>query len=165
MRACMRPLDALRTGRNLWRETSAQATVEMAVVAPVLIVLALIVFNLMQFACAVARFDRAAPDIVIAYGVAPEGTSGLSATSSVQSELQQAMDGYDVQVEVSNDADEVEGAEMLSLVAAPQTYRCRMTFTPWPSGLSIAGVNMGAPLELKHERSVVIDPWRPGVVM
>ena len=40
------------------REERAQATVEMAVVTPVLLVLALIVYNVMIFASAVARFDR-----------------------------------------------------------------------------------------------------------
>ena len=40
------------------REERAQATVEMAVVAPILLVLALIVYNVMIFASAVARFDR-----------------------------------------------------------------------------------------------------------
>ena len=40
------------------REERAQATVEMAVVTPVLLVLALIVYNVMTFASAVARFDR-----------------------------------------------------------------------------------------------------------
>jgi Flp pilus assembly protein TadG len=38
------------------REERAQATVEMAVVTPVLLVLALIVYNVMIFASAVARF-------------------------------------------------------------------------------------------------------------
>ena len=45
------------------REEHAQATVEMAVVTPVLLVLALIVYNVMIFASAVARFDRAVPDL------------------------------------------------------------------------------------------------------
>lgn len=147
------------------RERRAQATVEMAVVVPVLIVLALIVYNLMQFVCAAARFDRAAPDVVIAQAVSPNGTSGLEVTARVQDALQQLMEPYGVQVTVVNEADEATGAELLSLVAAPQTYRCTMAYTPWPSGFSIAGVNMGAPAFLKHERAVVIDPWRPGVVM
>ena len=49
------------------REERAQATVEMAVVTPVLLVLALIVYNVMIFASAVARFDRVVPDIVLAH--------------------------------------------------------------------------------------------------
>ncbi len=64
-------------GRNEYshtrlREERAQATVEMAVVTPVLLVLALIVYNVMIFASAVARFDRVVPDIVLAHAVAPE---------------------------------------------------------------------------------------------
>lgn len=55
------------------REERAQATVEMAVVTPVLLVLALIVYNVMVFAGAVARFDRVVPDIVLAHAVAPSG--------------------------------------------------------------------------------------------
>lgn len=155
----------MRSLLDIARERCAQATVEMAVVVPVLIVLALIVYNLMQFACAVARFDRAAPDVVIARAVSPAGTSGLEVTAQVQDALQQLMEPYGVRVTVVNEADEATGAELLSLAVAPQTYRCTMTYTPWPSGFSIAGVSMGAPALLKHERAVVIDPWRPGVVM
>ena len=67
------------------REKRAQATVEMAVVAPVMIILALIVYNLMQFACAVARFDRVAPDVVLAQGVSPQGDATLGKTATVES--------------------------------------------------------------------------------
>ena len=73
------------------REKRAQATVEMAVVAPVMIILALIVYNLMQFACAVARFDRVAPDVVLAQGVSPQGDATLGKTATVESALQEAM--------------------------------------------------------------------------
>lgn len=59
--------------RTRLREERAQATVEMAVVTPVLLVLALIVYNVMVFASAVARFDRVVPDIVLAHAVAPSG--------------------------------------------------------------------------------------------
>ncbi len=156
---------ALRKAGAFVQEHHAQATVEMAVVAPVLIVLALIVYNLMQFTCAVARFDRLAPDIVIAQAVSPEGVSGLATTARVQEALQEAMAPYDVQIEVINEADEASGLEILALTAAPQTYRCTLAFHPWPTGFSIAGVNMGTPLVLRHERAVVVDPWRPGVVM
>ena len=147
------------------KERRAQATVEMAVVAPVLIVLALIVYNLMQFACAAARFDRVAPDIVLAQGVSPQGDACLSKTATVESVLQEAMGTYSVRVKVTNEADSAKGAELLSLVAAPQRYHCEMTFAPWPQNIEIAGVALGSPLQLKHERTVVVDPWRPGVVL
>lgn len=147
------------------REKRAQATVEMAVVAPVMIILALIVYNLMQFACAVARFDRVAPDVVLAQGVSPQGDATLGKTATVESALQEAMGPYTVRVAVTNEADEASGMELLSLVAAPRRYHCEMTFEPWPQNIAIAGVALGSPLQLKHERTVVIDPWRSGVVL
>ena len=48
-------------GETCRAEDRAQATVEMAVVAPVMLVLALIVYNVMMFVSATARFDRVRP--------------------------------------------------------------------------------------------------------
>ena len=147
------------------RERDAQATVEMAVVAPVLIVLALISYNLMVFACAAARFDRVAPDIVLAHGVAPEGDGDMTAAATVRACLADAMEGYDLEILVDCDAVEGQRGGQLSLVGQVRTYSCAMVYKPWPVGLSVAGVSLGAPFELRHERAVVIDPWRSGVVM
>lgn len=151
-------------------EERAQATVEMAVVTPVLIVLALIAYNLMLFLSATARFDRVVPDIVIAQGVSPQ-TAGvdpgsvLDASGVIQAQLASAMEGYEVEIEVSSSSSENASSSMLSLVGSLRTYRCTMRMRPWPSGLSIAGVELGAPAVLEHERAVTIDPWRPGVVV
>ena len=145
-------------------EERAQATVEMAVVAPVLLALALIVYNVMVFAGAVARFDRVVPDIVLAHAVAPEGEgdkSSVDASVRVQSEIQAAMQGYNLQVEVSASSD----GGLLSLSGTFRTYACVMYYEPWPRLLSIAGVSLGTPAKLSHERAVTVDPWRPGVVM
>lgn len=156
------------------REEHAQATVEMAVVAPVMLVVALIVYNVMVFASATARFDRVAPDIVLAHGVAPAGdaTGALSmagSASNVEERLERAMDGYDVEVDVEAaeqaGGDSATGGSLLHMVGSLRTYRCTMRYVPWPQGLVVAGVDMGAPLELTHTRSITVDPWRPGVVM
>ena len=69
-------------GMGLLQERRAQVTLEMAIVTPLLIVLALIVYNLMAFSAAVARFDRVAPDIVIAHGIAPDDTQNPDAVFS-----------------------------------------------------------------------------------
>lgn len=160
----------MRRGRPRWvaREEAAQATVEMAVVVPVLIVLALISYNLMLFMAATARFDRVAPDVVAAHAVAPAGGEGASSAGTVETiaaELERAMDGYEVEVEVERVVEDgTPAGELLSLVGGLQTYRCTVRMKPWPSALSIAGVSLGAPFELSHARKVTIDPWRPGVV-
>lgn len=149
-------------------EESAQATVEMAIVTPVLIVLALVAYNVMVFVDATARFDRVAPDIVIAHAVSPEGDgtgSLVDASDCIKSHLEKAMDGYGLEIEVTGeDGDGARGDGLISLDAGLRTYTCTMKFKPWPSGLTIAGVPLGAPAVLAHERAVTVDPWRPGVV-
>lgn len=151
------------------REECAQATVEMAVVTPVLLVLALIAYNVMIFAGAVARFDRVVPDIVLAHAAAPGGEgdeSSIDASATVQAQIQDAMEGYDLQVEVSSEQGTASSdGGLLSLSGTYRTYTCTMHYEPWPSSLSIAGVSLGAPAVLTHERAVTVDPWRPGVVM
>lgn len=151
------------------REEHAQATVEMAVVTPVLLVLALIAYNVMIFAGAVARFDRVVPDIVLAHAAAPGGEgdeSSIDASTTVQAQIQDAMEGYDLQVEVSSEQGTASSdGGLLSLSGTFRTYTCTMHYEPWPSSLSIAGVSLGAPAMLTHERAVTVDPWRPGVVM
>lgn len=147
----------------------AQATVEMAVVAPVLLVLALIVYNVMLFMAATARFDRVAPDIVIAQAVSPSSSEEVlsrDATAGIREQLEAAMTGYDVEVEVAcTEGGSTSDETLLALVGGQRTYRCTLRMAPWPGAWSIAGVSLGAPVELSHERDVTVDPWRPGVVM
>lgn len=154
---------------SLAGEERAQATVEMAVVIPVLLVLALIVYNIMLFVAATARFDRIAPDIVAAHAVSPSGESDGSTDDSVgviESQIEGAMAGYDVEIEVTcTEGGASSGDDLLTLIGGLRTYRCSMRMRPWPSSLSIAGVNLGAPVALAHHRDVTVDPWRPGVVM
>ena len=154
-------------GRRL-SETRAQATIEMAAITPVLIVLALIAYNVMTFMAATARFDRVAPDIVLAHGVTPPSGEGADGTgvSDVTEQLERAMGGYSLEIEVvCEQGSGRDGDSMLTLVGPLRTYRCIMRYRPWPSGLNIAGVELGAPTFLVHERPVTVDSWRPGVIV
>ena len=90
--------------RTRLREECAQATVEMAVVTPVLLVLALIAYNVMLFAGAVARFDRVVPDIVLAHAVADA--------------LLGAIRGGDIGKLFPDTDPEWEGADSMKLLAA-----------------------------------------------
>ena len=155
--------------RACLREERAQATVEMAMIMSVLLVLALIVYNVMIFDGAVARFDRVVPDIVLAHAVAPGGEgddSVVDASATVQAQIRDAMEGYELEIEVSSEqgAAATDGG-LLSLSGTFRTYTCTMRYEPWPGSLSIAGFSLGAPAVLTHERAVTVDPWRPGVVM
>ena len=155
--------------RACLREERAQATVEMAMITPVLLVLALIVYNVMIFAGAVARFDRVVPDIVLAHAVSPGGEgddSVVDASATVQAQIQDAMEGYELQIEVSSEqGTAATDGGLLSLSGTFRTYTCTMRYEPWPGSLSIAGFSLGVPAVLTHERAVTVDPWRPGVVM
>ena len=137
----------------------AQAMVEMAVVVPVLVVLALIVYNLGVFVAATARFDRVAPDIVLARAVSAGEGEGEPA-DIVRSALAEAMEGFDVEIEEG----EGPAGALISLVAPLRTYRCVMRYAPWPSHFSIAGVEARVPAFLSHERAVTVDVWHSGVV-
>ena len=44
-------------------------------------------------------------------------------------------------------------------------FTCRMAYRPVPSGANVAGVDLGAPLELEHERELVVDVYRGGAVV
>ena len=84
----------------------------------------------------------------------------------MKTELERAMGTYDIEVEVSV-AEEEDGSPtaLLSLVGGLRTFTCTMRFTPWPQGLALAGIALGAPVRLTHERAVIVDPWRPGVII
>ena len=152
------------------KATSAQATVEAAVVLPVLIAVALISYNVMVFASAVARFDRIAPDIVLAHVASPvssqEGWADQSeALETAAGELRDAIAKYDIEVTVEVERGGSSGEEARPFIGTPQTFRCTMRMQPWPSGFSIAGIDLGLPALLVHERTVTLDPWRPGVIV
>ena len=146
-----------------------QMTVELAVVAPVVVAVALIVFNLMGFIESCAAFDQAAMDAVIAQGVAPTGDQGrLRAVEQVRAALERSMEGRS-RCEVDVRAEDVSGDEdsESTLVISPLLTRfvCTMTYHPWPLALRMPGVRYGAPLVLTHERELVVDRYRPGVVV
>ncbi len=147
-----------------------QMVVELAVVAPLMIVIALIVFNLMVFLEASSRFDRVAPDAVLAMGVSPAGDGAGSANVArlVKEAIEHAMAGL-WGVEVSVDLEGVwdgGSADGVGFSFAPHLTRfmCTLRYRPWPGGASIAGFDAAIPLELVHRCSVVVDRYRTGVV-
>lgn len=145
-----------------------QMTVELAVMVPVTIVVALIVLNLMWFVEACAAFDQAALDAVVAHGVFPAGEqTQAAAVAQVESALEQAL-GREGTCEVEVSAQAVSGgSETTSLVISPllTRYTCTLTYHPWPRLLRMPGVTYEAPLALRHERELVVDRYRPGVVV
>lgn len=149
-------------------DRSGQMTVELAVVTPVAIAVALVVFNLMCFLECCSAFDQLAMDAVLAHGVAPSGEQTLmSGVGEVRSTLAASMEGRDrCDVDVRAEPLTAAGSESV-FDASPLLTRfvCTLTYHPWPSFLLMPGVDFGAPFALRHERELVVDRYRPGVVV
>lgn len=152
----------------LARDRSGQMVVELAVVVPVAIVVALVVLNLMGFIEACAAFDQVALDAVVAHGVAPAGEqTQVASVEEVRAALTEGLGREDTcEVEVS--AEGVSpGASGGSFVISPllTRYTCTLYYHPWPRLLRMPGITFEAPLSLRHERQLVVDRYRPGVVV
>lgn len=158
----------MRPALRLLGNSRGQMTVELAVLVPPAIVVALIVYNLMCFIDACAAFDRLSLDAVVAHGVAPSGTQAQdTAASEVESAIVSAL-GRESSCEVNVSVEDVDSGEHASsFVVSPLLRRfvCTLTFKPWPRYLRMPGITLEAPLALSHERSLVIDRYRPGVVV
>ena len=149
------------------RGSSGQMSVELAVVLPVVIVMGFLVWNLGRFISACTLFDRSARDIVLAQGVAPSGEqTQLRRVDEVQSALQCVFtDWKSCEVSVSADYDEGDASDaVLSLNPHYVYFHCTLSYHPWPSALSIAGVSLQTPVVLDHSVEVVTGYVRPGVV-
>ena len=155
-----------RRGNAVFRESSGQMAVELAVLIPVIVVCALVVVNVMRYAELCARFDRVAPDAVLAHGVSPSGaTSSLAGVDEVRSAIERGMSPMVCEVEVSVE-DLMEGASgaFLDLSAGTTRFTCTLLFRPWPSSVSIAGVGYQVPASIKHEREIVVDRYRAAII-
>lgn len=143
-------------------------TVELAVVVPVVVVVALVVFDLMRFVALCARFDRVSLDAVVSQGISPPGEQGdASAVDEVQRAVSASFAGSSgVSVETRVEAvGPSEGGTVFSAAPNLSRFVCTLRVRPWPDAFVIAGVASGTPFQLSHERSLVVDRYRPGVVM
>lgn len=141
--------------------------VELAVIVPVIIVVAIICLNLMWFMEAASRFDRLAGDVVLAVAVSPASGQGGSQEHAVTQALQESMSGLrGVTVNVSAKTLWGDVSSGLGFTMAPHLtrYECTMYYAPWPSSLTVAGVQAGVPARLEHVKSITVDRYRSGVI-
>ena len=127
-------------------ETSGQMAVELALLVPVVVVVALCVVNLMHFTELCVRFDRVAPDAVLVHGSSPSGSSVTEVEVRVEGRTSPG------------------GHATLDLAAGSVRYVCVLRYRPWPSSAQVAGVGYVAPAWMVHERAVVVDRYRSAVV-
>lgn len=142
--------------------------VEMAVMMPVAIVVALVAYNLLCFVEACAAFDQAALDAIVSQGVSPSGEqTQAAAVGAVRSALSDAL-GREGTCEVEVRAEQVSGeGSSASFAISPllTRYVCTLVYHPWPRLVSLPGITFEAPVALRHERELVVDRYRPGVVV
>ncbi len=157
-----------RRGGGLLRDAGGQMAVELAVFVPPAIVVALIAYNLMCFIDACAAFDRLSLDAVVAHGIAPVGAQTQdTAASEVRAAIASGL-GREETCEVSVSVEDVDSGEATgAFVVSPLLRRfvCKLTFKPWPRYMRMPGITFEAPFALFHERSLVVDRYRPGVVV
>lgn len=148
------------------QEQDGQMAVELAVLMPVIIAVALVSINVLRFAELVARFDRVAPDAVLIQGVSPAGSSELGAgVSAIQEQIVSAMPDNSCEVTVRQQVVGAAGSgALVNLAAGTVRYTCTLTYIPWPTALSIAGVSFRLPFSITHERSLVVDRYRAGII-
>lgn len=147
-------------------EASGQMAVEVAVLLPVLVVVALLAFNVLQFAELCARFDRISLDSVLVGGVSPSGNpGGLAGVDAVEAALREAMGTgpFEVTVRVE-DRSGPGGGAVFDLAAGTTRFVCELGYRPWPTTVEVAGARYSLPAVVRHERSIVVDRYRAGVV-
>ncbi len=83
------------------RACSGQMAVELAVLLPVVIVVALIDYNLMRFVGACAAFDHVASEQIVAQGVSPKGDAREPAVDEIRAQIEQALQMKSCEVEVT----------------------------------------------------------------
>lgn len=150
------------------QQERGQMSVELAVLMPVIIVVALVVYNLARFVALCATFDRAAFNAVSSFGVAPTGTqTSVVAVDQVERNIAQSLGAGDAfTVRVSANRVQADGSSSgMSLAPHLYEFTCKLFFKPWPSAFVIVGVPFNAPVVLLHERTLVVDRYSPGVVM
>ena len=151
------------------RDERAQATVEAALTLPALIVLAFVVANLAAFVEASFAFEQIARDAVVAHGVSP---AGEQTEASGATQVREAIEGSlgreatcSVEVRTEDIGRFGGGATTFAIAPHLTRYVCTLHFRPWPSSFVIAGVGFEPPALLSHECSLVVDRYRPGVVI
>lgn len=155
---------------DLFGDKSGQMNVELAVLVPIMLVVGLIAYNLSVFVALTATFDRAAANAIVSFGVSPSGyATEAAAITQIKSEVERALANDRCIVEVKA-APVYEDSPDTSAVVFPMSplltrYTVRMKYKTWPSAMSFAGTHFDPPFYLEHEKTLVVDRFRPGVVM
>lgn len=150
------------------KNVKGQMTVELALLFPVLLVLACICISCIQFIYACTYFDQMALDEIISQGVSPSGSGGDDAVvREIQEALNYSFSNFKrVNIEVRQTTlGEKATDEILSFLTGYKKIECTLNYVPWPLSAHMSFMGVHAPIKLSHTRSLVIDTYKGGVVI
>lgn len=130
---------------------AGQMVVELCVVMPVILMVAVAIVDGLVFAAACAKFDHLAPQAVLAVAASPEGTSfdAGACSAEVEGQLSEEMakDRAEVFVEARDSGRVCE-------------FTCKLSMTPWPLADGSGSVmGMGMPMRLSREFKFSVRPY------
>lgn len=138
------------------RDARGQATVEMAIAFPVVVIVAVIAINATLFFSDCATFDRAFRQSVRTYACSPASGQGLSQSSAqIGAAVQSALDQPYLSSQVT------ASSAGLGHVKFTGTLDC----APHLFGHGLRSEVFGVSLpHLRHTTSLVVDVYKPGVL-
>ncbi|MDJ1650272.1 MULTISPECIES: TadE/TadG family type IV pilus assembly protein [Gordonibacter] len=136
---------------------AGQMTVELAVVFPVLLVVAVIAVNVLLFFSECAAFDRTAREAVRVYATSPAYGQGLEQSQAlVQQTVQAAFDKPYLASRVATEG--VSGGAV--------RFTATLEFSPTLFGMGLKSSVFGVALpHLEHSVALVVEPYKPGVLL
>lgn len=140
-----------------------QMFVETALVLPVVLVVALIAINLCKFADICSKFDRITADQIIAHGISSSHSTNGGTLDNLTQKIKAALkcdDSCDIAV-----SSEGESEGIGNMVSVFPKYQVTLKYKPWPHTLRLPLVSLESPLYLTHTTSIVISPYKSGVVI
>lgn len=138
-------------------DEGGQMTVELMVVLPAVIIIAVIVVNALTFFGLCAEFDRVGRNAVRICATSPAAEQGLDQSISlVEETVSEAMDLEDGECAVSASQDALGHV----------TFDLVLTYYPTLFGLGLKSEVFGVSLpQLTHSTSLVIDVYKPGMLL
>lgn len=144
--------------REYIKASDGQMTVELAIVFPVVIVIAVIAVNALQFFGLCASFDRLSHQTMRVYAASPAYGSDISqCCTQIERSLQEAF--------------EDKGVASITVTCIPTgadlyEFTARIEYLPSLFKLGLQSEVFGVALpRLTHATSFVVDSYRPGVVV
>lgn len=143
--------------RNPWgrvRSEDGQMVVELCVVMPVVLMVAVAIIDSLVFAAASSKFEHLSSQAVVAVAASPSGTDfdAASCAEEVRARLQSEMEGSKVEVKV----------EALSSDRVCE-FDCEMSMTPWPLGKGDV-MGMAIPAKLRYVSKLCVRPYEIGAL-